>query len=121
MYKLIGDAVGHTKTNIRRWIETPDVLGPDFSSLMKGIETNVWEKEEELSLMSLAILLLTDWSTTIVIDQLTNQLAELEGHINLIKGSLLELQGEDNQLTTLSPDNKEQLFIKRFSPLESKD
>ena len=101
---------------MRKWIETPNVPGPDFSSLMKGMETNVWEKEEELSLMSLAIWLLTDWTTTTAIDQLTKQLAKLGGHINHITESLLKLQGEGNQLTTLSPDNKEQLFIERFPP-----
>ena len=93
MYKLVKDAAGRTETNMRKWIETPNVQGPDFSSLMKGMERNVWEKEEELSLISLALQLLTDWTTTTAIDQLSKQLAILEGHIRHITKNLLKPQG----------------------------
>ena len=118
MYKLIRDTAGRTENNMRKRIETPNVQGPDFSSLMKGMERNVWEKKEELSLMSLALQLLTDWTTTTAIDQLSKQLANLEDHIRPITKDLLKPQGEGNQLNTPPPVNEEQLFTEGISPLE---
>ena len=118
MYKLVKDAAGRTETNMRKWIETPKIQGPDFSSLMEGIERKVWEKEEELSLMSLALQLLTDWTTTTAINQLSEQLTNLKDHIRPITTNLPEPSQESNQLNTIPLDNDDQIFAEEISPQE---
>lgn len=117
-YELVKDAAGRTETSMRKWTRTPKIQGPDLSSLMEGIEKNVWEKEEELSLMSLALQLLTDWTTTTAINQLSEQLTNLKDHIRPITTNLPEPSQESNQLKTIPLDNDDQIFTKEISPLE---
>ena len=54
-YELVKNAARRTNTSMRRWTRTPITQGPDLSSLMEGIDKDIWEEEEELSLMTLAL------------------------------------------------------------------
>ena len=97
-YDLVKNAAKHTNTSMRKWTRPPITQGPDLTSIMEGIDKEVWIEEEKLSLMTLALQLLTDWTTTIAINQLSGQLTNLEDLIEpLIKKS--------KQPNTTPPDN----------------
>merc|ERR1711895_57252 len=52
---------------------------------MGGLDREVWTEEENLSLMTLALQLLTDWTTSMNINQLSEQLSDLEDLIETLR------------------------------------
>ena len=117
-YELVKNAARRTETSMRRWTRTPKTQGPDLSSLMEGIDKDVWEEEEELSLMTLALQLLTDWTTTTAINQLSEQLTSLKDLIKPLITNLPEPSQESNQPNTIPPDNDDLIFFEENPPLE---
>ena len=117
-YELVKNAARRTNTSMRRWTRTPITQGPDLSSLMEGIDKNVWEEEEELSLMTLALQLLTDWTTTTAINQLSEQLTSLKDLIKPLITNLPEPSQESNQPNTIPPDNDDLISSEENPPLE---
>ena len=117
-YELVKGATRHTETSMERWTRTPKTQGPDLSSLMEGIDKNVWEEEEELSLMTLALQLFTDWTTTTAINQISEQLTSLKDLIKPLITNLPEPSQESNQPNTIPPDNDDLIFSEENPPLE---
>ena len=108
MYKLTREAARKTEVNIQKWAGITDVPAPDFSSLLDGIETNVWRKDEELLLISMATQLLTDWSTTSALDHLTAQVVAMVNRLRLIERNMPKPLTKEEQPTTLPPDSEDQ-------------
>ena len=84
-YDLVKNAAKQTDTSIREWIGSPITQGPDLTFILRGLDRKVWTEEENLSLMTLALQLLTDWTTSMNINQLSKQLSDLEDHIETLR------------------------------------
>ena len=97
-YDLVKNAAKQTDTSIREWIGSPITQGPDLTFILRGLDRKVWTEEENLSLMTLALQLLTDWTTSMNINQLSKQLSDLEDHIET-------LRTESKQPNTTPSDN----------------
>ena len=113
-YQLVKNAAKHTNTSMRKWTRPPITQGPDLTSIMEGIDKKVWEEEEKLSLMTLALQLLTDWTTTIAINQLSGQLTNLEDLIE-------PLITKSKQPNTIPPDSDDPISTEENPLLEIKD
>ena len=59
-YNLVKKATRQTNTSIREWIGPPIIPEPNLTFILEGLNKKVWTDEEDLSLMTLAIQLLTD-------------------------------------------------------------
>merc|ERR1712115_595323 len=59
--------------------------GPDLTFILRGLDRKVWTEEENLSLMTLALQLITDWTTSMNINQLSEQLSDLEDHVTTLR------------------------------------
>ena len=59
-YNLVKNATRQTNTSIKEWIGPPTILEPNLTFILEGLNRKVWTDEEDLSLITLDIQLLTD-------------------------------------------------------------
>ena len=60
-YDLVKNAAEQTNASIREWIGPPIIPEPNLTFILQGLNKKVWTDEENISLMTLTIQLLTDW------------------------------------------------------------
>ena len=84
-YDLAKNAAKQTDTSIREWIGSPIIPGPNLAFILRGLDREVWTEEEDLSLMTLALQLITDWIISMNINQLTEQLSNLEDRVKTLR------------------------------------
>ena len=98
---------------MKDWEGMADAPGLDFHPIMKGIDLDAWEDDEESSLLSMATMLLTDWSTTIAINHLMAK--------NLLINDWLKLLEAAGQLTTPTPEVESEAHLETSSLQEPED
>ena len=113
-YDLVKNAAKQTDTSIRKWIGSPITQGPDLTLIMGGLDREVWTEEENLSLITLALQLLTDWTTSMNINQLSGQLSDLE---DLIETLIKEIKRPN----TTPSDTHDSISTEENPPLEPKN
>merc|ERR1711895_166034 len=115
-YDLVKNAAEQTDVSIREWIESPTIQEPDLALIIAGIDKEVWTDEENISLMTLTLQLLTDWTLSMKFSQLSNQLSNLE---NRVKS--LEINKQSYISPTVNTEYQDSTSLQEPSPLESKN
>merc|ERR1712115_499160 len=112
-YDLVKNAAEQTDVSIREWIESPTI--PDLALIIAGIDKKVWTDEENISLMTLTLQLLTDWTLSMKFSQLSNQLSNLENRIRP-----LEINKQLYIPPTVNAEYQDSTSLQEPSPSESK-
>ena len=94
-HKLTLDAAERADHAMTKWSGVSSTSGPDLQPVIKGIAMEVWQSNEESSLLLLATLLLTDWSLDVAVSHLITQEASLDARVNALE--------TDYQQSTPSP------------------
>merc|ERR1712115_774750 len=84
-YNLVKNAAEQTNVSIREWIGPPILPEPNLTFILRGLNKKVWTDEENISLMTLTIQLLTDWTFSMKLSQLSKQLSNLENHVKTLE------------------------------------
>merc|ERR1711867_218986 len=84
-YDLVKNAAEQTDVSIREWIGSPIIPEPNLTLIIEGLNKKVWTDEESISLMTLTLQLLTDWTFSMKLFQLSKQLSNLENHVKTLK------------------------------------
>ena len=84
-HKLTLDAAKRADHAIAKWSGVSSTSGPDIQPVIKGIAMEVWQNNEESSLLLLATLLLTDWSLDVAVSHLITQEASLDARVNALE------------------------------------
>merc|ERR1712115_575119 len=112
-YDLVKNAAEQTDVSIREWIESPTI--PDLALIIAGIDKKVWTDEENISLMTLTLQLLTDWTLSMKFSQLSNQLSNLENRVKP-----LEINKQLYISPTVNAEYQDSTSLREPSPSESK-
>merc|ERR1712115_245394 len=84
-YDLVKNAAEQTDVSIREWIGSPIIPEPNLTFILRGLNKKVWTDEENISLMTLTLQLLTDWTFSMKLSQLSKQLSNLENHVKTLE------------------------------------
>ena len=112
-YNLVKNATRQTNTSIKEWIGPPTILEPNLTFILGGLNRKVWTDEEDLSLITLDIQLLTDWTTSMNLIQLSEQLANLENYVRTLRTNkqpdtspIVNTEGQDSTSSQEHPLSK---------------
>merc|ERR1711895_151392 len=115
-YDLVKNAAEQTDVSIREWIGSPIIPEPDLTLIIEGLNKKVWTDEENISLMTLTLQLLTDWTFSMKLSQLSKQLSNLENRVKTL---------ETNKQPYISPivntEYQDSTSSQEPPPLESKN
>ena len=114
-YDLVKNAAEQTDVSIREWIESPTIQEPDLALIIAGIDKEVWTDEENISLMTLTLQLLTDWTLSMKFSQLSDQLSNLENRVKP-----LEINKQLYISPTVKTEYQDSTSLQGPSPSESK-
>ena len=114
-YDLVKNAAEQTDVSIREWIESPTIQEPDLALIIAGINKKVWTDEENISLMTLTLQLLTDWTLSMKFSQLSDQLSNLENRVKP-----LEINKQLYISPTVKTEYQDSTSLQGLSPSESK-
>ena len=125
-YDLVKNATRQTNTSIREWIGPPIIPEPNLTFILEGLNRKVWTDEEDLSLMTLVIQLLTDWTISMNLIQLSEQLSNLEIYVKSLKTNkqpdtspIVNTEGQDSTSSQEHPLSKPKNWESRISQLEA--
>merc|ERR1712115_287140 len=114
-YDLVKNAAEQTDVSIREWIGSPTIPEPDLTLIIEGLNKKVWTDEENISLMTLTLQLLTNWTFSMKLSQLSKQLSNLENRVKTL---------ETNKQLYISPtvnaEYQDSTSLQEPSPSESK-
>merc|ERR1712177_207303 len=113
-YDLIKNAAEQTVASIREWIPNSPRAG--LALIIAGIDKKVWTDEENISLMTLTLQLLTDWTLSMKFSQLSNQLSNLENRVKP-----LEINKQLYISPTVNAEYQDSTSLREPSPSESKN
>ena len=112
-YDLVKNAAKQTNTSIREWIGPPIIPEPNLTFILEGLNRKVWTDEEDLSLMTLALQLLTDWTISMNLIQLSEQLSNLENYVKTLRTNkqpdtspIVNTEGQDSTSSQEHPLSK---------------
>merc|ERR1712177_27427 len=84
-YDLVKNAAEQADVSIREWIGSPTIPEPNLTLIIEGLNKKVWTDEENISLMTLTLQLLTDWTFSMKLSQLSKQLSNLENRVKTLE------------------------------------
>merc|ERR1712115_198518 len=125
-YDLVKNAAEQTNTSIREWIGPPIIPEPNLTFILQGLNKKVWTDEENISLMTLTIQLLTDWTFSMKLSQLSKQLSNLENYVKTLRTNeqpyispIMNTEDQDSTSSQGPPPSKSKNWESRIFKLEA--